>query len=208
MNFNNLRGTTRYEELHSDVKGLLDFLERYVQDSIAISQELSARSIGQKEAMESVEADVEHVMRKLSSTNAFLNNDGHSIGQLQNAALHLNKTASVSTRTIDVLRLPPSQRSQYVSSHAKPDHSLMPYFEEKTAEIEGKTQNFLSAVTEVERTVEAIEREVGNAGGSAESKARDVAKAEKMVFSGLVAVAGRVAVLNEDLKSITDRTRI
>ncbi|KAF3941793.1 hypothetical protein ABW19_dt0205448 [Dactylella cylindrospora] len=205
MNFSNMRGTTRYEELHQDVRSILDFLDDYIQKAIGISQELTARSVGHKEAMESVDADVELVSRKLGYTSAFLNSDGHAVGQLHNASNQLINTAALSTRTIDILRLPISQRSHYLSSHhtSNPEYSLLPYFEEKTAEIESKAQNFLASVGEVERTVEAIERDVGAVNTTAENKAKDVAKAEKVVFQGMVSVAGKVADINEDLQKLT-----
>ncbi|KAF3920790.1 hypothetical protein ABW20_dc0105692 [Dactylellina cionopaga] len=205
MNFSNMRGTTRYEELHADVRNLLDYLDDYVHKAIGISQELSARSVGHKETMESVDGDVEHVSRKLGYTTTFLNNDGHSIGQLHNASAQLINTAALSTRTIDILRLPISQRSHYLSSHhtSNPEYSLIPYFEEKTGELEGKTQNFLMAVDEVEKTLEAVERDVGQVNVSAESKVKEIVKAERVVFSGMLAVASKVATVNEDLKSVT-----
>ncbi|EPS43345.1 hypothetical protein H072_2633 [Dactylellina haptotyla CBS 200.50] len=205
MNFSNMRGTTRYEELHADVRNLLDFLDDYIQKAIGISQELSARTVGHKETMESVDGDVEHVSRKLGFTTTFLNNDGHSIGQLHNASSQLINTAALSTRTIDILRLPISQRSQYLSSHhtSNPEYSLIPYFEEKAGELEGKTQNFLAAVDEVEKTLEAVERDVGQVNMSAESKVKEVVKAERVVFSGMLAVASKVASVNEDLKVLT-----
>lgn len=205
MNFSNMRGTTRYEELHADVRGLLDFFDDYVQKAISISQELSARSVTQKDTMESVDDDVEHVSRKLGFTTTFLNNDGHSIGQLHNASTQLINTAALSTRTIDILRLPISQRSHYLSTHhtSNPEYSLIPYFEEKTSELEGKAKNFLAAVGEVEKTLEAVERDVGQVNMSAESKVREVVKAERVVFSGMLAVASKVATVNEDLKTLT-----
>ncbi|KAK6531080.1 hypothetical protein TWF281_007905 [Arthrobotrys megalospora] len=205
MNFSNMRGTTRYEELHADVRSLLDFLDDYVQKAIGISQELSARSVTHKDTMESVDDDVEHVSRKLGFTTTFLNNDGHSIGQLHNASTQLINTAALSTRTIDILRLPISQRSHYLSTHhtSNPEYSLIPYFEEKTGELEGKATNFLAAVGEVEKTLEAVERDVGQVNMSAESKVREVVKAERVVFSGMLAVASKVATVNEDLKTLT-----
>ncbi|KAF3924084.1 hypothetical protein ABW21_db0209898 [Orbilia brochopaga] len=204
MNFSNMRGTTRYEELNGDVRSLLDYLDSYIQKSIGISNEISARSVDHKEAMESVDRDVEHVSRKLGFTTTFLNNDGHSIGQLHNASAQLVNTASLSTRTIDILRIPISQRSHYLSSHhtSNPEYSLIPYFEEKTSELEGKTENFLSAIGEVEKTLEAVERDVGQVNLSAESKVKEVIKAERMVFSGMLAVASKVASVNEDLKIV------
>ncbi|KAK6332288.1 Nucleoporin nup49/NSP49 (Nuclear pore protein nup49/NSP49) [Orbilia brochopaga] len=204
MNFSNMRGTTRYEELNGDVRSLLDYLDGYIQKSIGISNEISARSVDHKEAMESVDRDVEHVSRKLGFTTTFLNNDGHSIGQLHNASSQLVNTASLSTRTIDILRIPISQRSHYLSSHhtSNPEYSLIPYFEEKTGELEGKTENFLSAIGEVEKTLEAVERDVGQVNLSAESKVKEVIKAERMVFSGMLAVASKVASVNEDLKTL------
>ncbi|KAK6515203.1 Nucleoporin nup49/NSP49 (Nuclear pore protein nup49/NSP49) [Arthrobotrys conoides] len=205
MNFSNMRGTTRYEELHADVRSLLDFLDDYVQKAIGISQELSARSVTHKEAMESVDDDVEHVSRKLGFTTTFLNNDGHSIGQLHNASTQLINTATLSTRTIDILRLPMSQRSHYLSTHhtSNPEYSLMPYFEEKSSELESKATHFLATVGEVEKTLEAVERDVGQVNMSAESKVREVVKAERVVFSGMLAVASKVATVNEDLKTLT-----
>ncbi|RVD84040.1 uncharacterized protein DFL_005809 [Arthrobotrys flagrans] len=205
MNFSNMRGTTRYEELHADVRSLLDFLDDYVQKAIGISQELSARSVTHKDAMESVDDDVEHVSRKLGFATTFLNNDGHSIGQLHNASTQLINTATLSTRTIDILRLPMSQRSHYLSTHhtSNPEYSLMPYFEEKSSELEGKATSFLTAVGEVEKTLEAVERDVGQVNMSAESKVREVVKAERVVFSGMLAVASKVATVNEDLKTLT-----
>ncbi|KAK6356129.1 Nucleoporin nup49/NSP49 (Nuclear pore protein nup49/NSP49) [Orbilia javanica] len=205
MNFSNMRGTTRYEELHQDVRSLLDFLDEYVQKAIGISQELSARSVTHKDTMETVDDDVEHVSRKLGFATTFLNNDGHSIGQLHNASTQLINTATLSTRTIDILRLPMSQRSHYLSTHhtSNPEYSLMPYFEEKSSELEGKATNFLAAVGEVEKTLEAVERDVGQVNTSAESKVREVVKAEKVVFSGMLAVASKVATVNEDLKTLT-----
>ncbi|KAF3904976.1 hypothetical protein AA313_de0201065 [Arthrobotrys entomopaga] len=205
MNFSNMRGTTRYEELHTDVRSLLDFLDDHIQKAIQISQELTARTVGHKETMESVDGDVEHVSRKLGFTTTFLNNDGHSIGQLHNASTQLINTAALSTRTIDILRLPISQRSHYLSSHhtSNPEYSLIPYFEEKTEELAGKAQNFLAAVGEVEKTLEAVEMDVGNVNMSAESKVKEVVKAERVVFSGMVAVASKVASVNEDLKALT-----
>ncbi|KAK6544713.1 hypothetical protein TWF694_001399 [Orbilia ellipsospora] len=205
MNFSNMRGTTRYEELHTDVRSLLDFLDDHIQKAILISQELTARTVGHKETMESVDGDVEHVSRKLGFTTTFLNNDGHSIGQLHNASTQLINTAALSTRTIDILRLPISQRSHYLSSHhtSNPEYSLIPYFEEKTGELSGKAQNFLAAVGEVEKTLEAVEMDVGNVNMSAESKVKEVVKAERVVFSGMLAVASKVASVNEDLKALT-----
>ncbi|KAJ6259365.1 hypothetical protein Dda_6265 [Drechslerella dactyloides] len=204
MNFSNMRGTTRYEELNGDVRSLLDYLDGYIQKSIGISNEISARSVDHKEAMESVDRDVEHISRKLGFTTTFLNNDGHSIGQLHNASAQLVNTASLSTRTIDILRIPISQRSHYLSSHhtSNPEYSLIPYFEEKTGELEGKTENFLSAIGEVEKTLEAVERDIGQVNLSAESKVKEVIKAERMVFSGMLAVASKVASVNEDLKTL------
>ncbi|KAF3175088.1 Nucleoporin nup49/NSP49 (Nuclear pore protein nup49/NSP49) [Orbilia oligospora] len=205
MNFSNMRGTTRYEELHADVRSLLDFLDDYVQKAIGISQELGARSVTHKDAMESVEDDVEHVARKLGFATTFLNNDGHSIGQLHNASTQLINTATLSTRTIDILRLPMSQRSHYLSTHhtSNPEYSLMPYFEEKSGELESKATHFLATVGEVEKTLEAVERDVGQVNMSAESKVREVVKAERVVFSGMLAVASKVATVNEDLKTLT-----
>ncbi|EGX53582.1 hypothetical protein AOL_s00006g448 [Orbilia oligospora ATCC 24927] len=205
MNFSNMRGTTRYEELHADVRSLLDFLDDYVQKAIGISQELGARSVTHKDAMESVEDDVEHVARKLGFATTFLNNDGHSIGQLHNASTQLINTATLSTRTIDILRLPMSQRSHYLSTHhtSNPEYSLMPYFEEKSSELESKATHFLATVGEVEKTLEAVERDVGQVNMSAESKVREVVKAERVVFSGMLAVASKVATVNEDLKTLT-----
>ncbi|EWC45448.1 hypothetical protein DRE_00847 [Drechslerella stenobrocha 248] len=204
MNFTNMRGTTRYEELHSDVRHILDYLDDYIQKAIGISKEISARSVDHKEAMESVDRDVEHVSRKLGFTTTFLNNDGHSIGQLHNASAQLINTAALSTRTIDILRIPISQRSHYLSSHhtSNPEYSLIPYFEEKTEGLENKSENFLSAIGEVERTLEAVERDVGQVSMSAESKVKEVVKAERMVFSGMLAVASKVAAANEDLKGL------
>jgi len=68
--------------------------------------------------------------------------------------------------------------------------------------MERKTDSYLTAMGEVERTLEGMERDVGRPGEGGEGRARAVLRAEKLVFEGMVAVAGRVAGVQEGMQNL------
>ncbi|KAI5807274.1 hypothetical protein DFH27DRAFT_312361 [Peziza echinospora] len=110
IDWTNLAPYHKFNELHDNVKQEVEAAEKYILAEIQKSEGLAAAFPEHREMIQSVSGDAELMERRLLTTNSFLQSDASALDNLVKYQKLDDQHASLSVRTLDLLRLPHAAR--------------------------------------------------------------------------------------------------
>jgi nucleoporin p58/p45 len=222
----NIRGTTRFNDLHDELQKQIDHLDAVIQQQIKIKNDINAILPAHDNGLANIPNDVEFCRRKLIGLDAAMSSDIESIGNVQKLVTKDIEHAKLSFRAADNLRLPaqyhipgvwPSKsstndnRSQNGNGEAQQD--IVGYFSSTADELSATLTKYQKNVNEIElhlRNVESTSAQqvaslvARRNGGSAsdDDAIRELAAALVEFEQGILHVAGKVGGARESVQTL------
>lgn len=165
IDVSNIRGTTRFEDLHEDLKNEIQKLDNMILTQITFHQQCQAFMGPHEEKLQQIPNDVEFCRRKLIGMENGQDSDVQSIATAAQLVRQDADHAALSFRAIDNLKLPPQYRStgMWHQSNDTRDKSnentqdIISFFS-KTADDLGATLNkYQGHITEIENHLRGVE---------------------------------------------------
>ncbi|KAG9552766.1 hypothetical protein KCU77_g16040, partial [Aureobasidium melanogenum] len=218
IDMSNLRPTTRFSDLHDDLKKQIEQIDAFIRQQESFATQCESMIGRHATDVESIKPDVDLIQNKIETVELALENDGAAIENakelVQRDAGDLIRVA----RMAENLQLP--QQYHYGRSSRPPtaddeyDIDLVGYFS-KQAEVMQKTlDTYTSHLAEIEahlRVVEgstvqqahqlAAQRAGGRAGNSADN-VRELAETLRGFESGILGAAGLVGSCREGVNEL------
>ncbi|KAG0276281.1 Nucleoporin p58/p45 [Linnemannia gamsii] len=180
-----IAGSTKYTELPADAKTTLDQFHTFLQGQIHLSTTLTARP---SESLDKISKDTAELSKRLETLNDALERDTKMIGALQDQVVQEFKQADSAGRIIEAYANPSHANFLYAGNN-----SAGQYFVERCLDFEEQLRQYRSTIEEIERHL-----------ASYASRNPQVPYAPSEVLrnqhEGLMAIAGRVAVLHDEIK--------
>ncbi|TIA16380.1 hypothetical protein D6C80_04570 [Aureobasidium pullulans] len=218
IDLSNLRPTTRFSDLHDDLKKQIEFIETSIRKQENYATQCEAMIVGHAANVESIKPDVDLIQNKIETVELALENDGAAIANakelVQRDAGDLIRVA----RMAENLQLPQQyhygRSSRPSTTDDEYDIDLVGYFG-KQAEVMQKTlDTYTSHLAEIEahlRVVEgstvqqahqlAAQRTGGRAGNSSDN-VRELAETLRGFESGILGAAGLVGSCREGVNEL------
>ncbi|KAL2032966.1 hypothetical protein VTO58DRAFT_106138 [Aureobasidium pullulans] len=218
IDLSNLRPTTRFSDLHDDLKKQIEFIETSIRKQENYATQCEAMIVGHAANLESIKPDVDLIQNKIETVELALENDGAAIANakelVQRDAGDLIRVA----RMAENLQLPQQyhygRSSRPATTDDEYDIDLVGYFG-KQAEVMQKTlDTYTSHLAEIEahlRVVEgstvqqahqlAAQRTGGRAGNSSDN-VRELAETLRGFESGILGAAGLVGSCREGVNEL------
>ncbi|KAG0639546.1 hypothetical protein HOY80DRAFT_1044735 [Tuber brumale] len=168
--------TTRFGDCHAEVQRILEGIEQEIQEQMRIATELTAHFPGHRATIDSIPSDTAVLTHKLATTKSFLAADDAALSTARQHHNEDDAAATLSIRNVDLFRVPPAQRSQYIAQqHNQPmrenditsNKPMINYFDTQIAKMDQKLDLFLESVQEVELSLRSVEEQatMGSIGG-------------------------------------------
>ena len=147
-----------------------------IQEQMRIATELTAHFPGHRATIDSIPSDTAVLTHKLATTKSFLAADEAALSSARQHHNEDDAAATLSIRNVDLFRVPPAQRSQYIAQqHNQPmrenditsNKPMINYFNTQIAKMDQKLNLFLESVQEVELSLRSVEEQatMGSIGG-------------------------------------------
>lgn len=222
----NIRGTTRFNDLHDELQKQIDHLDQVIQQQVQIKNDITAFIPAHDNDLSHIPDDVEFCRRKLIGLDAAMSSDIESIGNVQKLVTKDIEHAKLSFKAADNLRLPPQyhipgvwpsksttndNRSQNGDGEAQQD--IVGYFSSTADELSSTLGKYQKNISEIElhlRNVESTSAQQvaslvsrRNGGSASEDDAiRELAAALTEFEQGILHVAGKVGGAREGLQAL------
>jgi len=225
IDVSNIRGTTRFNDLHEELQKQIEQIDAFIQQQINFKEQCDALMPAHDQNIKSIPNDVEFVTGKADTVELALDNDGQAINSMKGIVQKDADNARLSFRAIENLKLP--QQFHYsgmwhgsngaVSSQDSSGESmdLVSYFSNCAAEMTKTLDTYQGQIGEIEahlRTVEAntisqsqqlMFRRGGDGGArSAEDQIRELAAVLREFEGGIINIAVKVGSVREDVQEI------
>ncbi|CAD0088644.1 unnamed protein product [Aureobasidium vineae] len=218
IDMSNLRPTTRFSDLHDDLKKQIEQIDAFIRQQESFATQCESMIGRHATDVESIKPDVDLIQNKIETVELALENDGAAINNakelVQRDAGDLIRVA----RMAENLQLPQQyhygRSSRPSTTDDEYDIDLVGYFS-KQAEVMQKTlDTYTSHLAEIEahlRVVEgstvqqahqlAAQRAGGRAGNSADN-VRELAETLRGFESGILGAAGLVGSCREGVNEL------
>ncbi len=232
MSLNELRPTTRFNDLHEELQKIVEGVDSFVQGQIRFQEQCELASKTIDDACASIPNDVEYCSMTLDTMHQALENDANTIEHAKALTKTDAANAKLSMKAVQGLKMPvqfhhsglwnpsavsqalgPSFPNEDVDGSASTD--LVSYFS-KQAEYMSKTlADYKNRITEVETYLKGIEASsvqqmqqmmfIKNRDGgarSAEDQVRELAAVLREFESGILGVASKVGGAREKVLEV------
>ena len=221
-----IRGTTRFNDLHEEVKKEIEHIDALLQLQISFKEQCDAVMPVHEQNLSYIPNDVAFIQAKVDTVELALDNDSSITNQMKGVVQKDADNANISFRAIENLKLP--QQFHYsgmwhgaastvspprdVSGVDSADDSmdLVSYFQNSASEMSKTLITFQQNIAEIEahlQTVEAstiaqsqqptFERGRHGAARSKDDQVRELATVLREFEGGILSVAGKVGVVRE-----------
>ncbi len=102
----NLRGTTRFGDLHEELQKEIEKIDDFIQSQIVLKEAADSFMPGLEQRLSYVPNDVEFVSKKLDTMHHALENDAEAVDHVRKIVKKDAADAKLSFRSIDNLKLP------------------------------------------------------------------------------------------------------
>jgi nucleoporin p58/p45 len=166
----NIRGTTRFNDLHEDLQKQISFLDDFIQTQIQLKNDCDAIMPSHNSQLGQVPNDVEFCRRKLIGVENASDSDVQAISLAQRLVKTDAEHAKLSFKAIDNLKLPPQYHNPNIWS-AKASSSdnraqsngegeaqdIVSFFSVTTDELATTLSNYQKHITEIEQHLRGVE---------------------------------------------------
>ncbi|KAK7538113.1 uncharacterized protein J3D65DRAFT_602149 [Phyllosticta citribraziliensis] len=174
IDLSNIRGSTRFSDLHDDLQKEIEKYDQFIQDQIQAHDKCAAFIDGRiKESLSYLPSDVEFVNTKVEAVEAALDNDSQAIASLKETFKTDAENARIAFRVIENLKLPaqyhysgsmwnPVQQPTKAKSDALSDDDdgntdLVAYFTAQAKDLDKTLETQARLLMEIEQHLRTVE---------------------------------------------------
>lgn len=232
ISVNELRPTTRFNDLHEDLQKIVEFVDAFILNKIQWQEQCEAVNKSMDQFCEQISPDVEHCTKNLDVVQQSLENDAESVAVAKRTVQIDASDAKTSFQVIDNLKLPQQFHTTNfwstipVSQHHAGstidglsedggNRNLVDYFSKQVDDLSKTLAAYSSNITDVEAYLKGIEantarqmqdvnshRDVNSGGRSAESQVRELAIVLREFENGILNVATNVGGAREAVQEV------
>ena len=229
INLNELRPTTRFNDLYETVQREIEVLDTFILNQINLSGECDNLMPKVGESIAYMPNDVDLCERKLEATERALETDAGAIEFARNLVKEDVDAARLSFKAIQGLRLPAHFHSANLwntpgasapaafnaEEDAAASADLLSYFSKQSDDMSKKLEGMKKSLGDVESYISSLETRQaaqiqsarlshGRDGGvkSADEQLRELATVLKEFEGGILAVAGKVGGARESVQEV------
>lgn len=217
-----MRGTTRFNDLHEDLQNQIMNIDKVIQDQIAMKNQCEAIMPRHGELLAHIPNDVEFCQRKLIGMEDAMENDAENIKQVQKLVLQDADNATLSFRAIDNLKLPAhyhtpgnwATKSTTTPSATQTDsQDLVSFFSNTASELDTTLQKYQRDFTIIEAHLRSLEVStaqqtqdlIARRNGRASTQENPMTELALSLFEfeqSIMGVAGRIGAAREGVQSL------
>jgi nucleoporin p58/p45 len=222
----NLRGTTRFNDLHEELQKQIEHMDNVIQGQIKLKNDCNAIMAPHDSQLATVPADVEFLRRKLVGLESSMAADAEAISHVREFIKSDAENAKLSFRAIDNLKLPPqyhvsgvwppkpSSRDGRVQNGSESDvHDIVGFFSSNADELSATLAKYRKHIGEIEQHLRSVEESSAqqinsliarrNDGSNRdEDEIRQLAYALTEFEQSILHVAGKVGGLREGIQKL------
>lgn len=231
IDLSNIRGTTRFNDLHEELQQAIEKVDAFIQQQIAFKDQCDALMPAHEQNLSTVPSDVEYVRDQLETTQLALENDTTAIADVKSTVLKDAENARVGFRAVENLKLP--QQFHYAGmwpSRTPPragvaDDSLsdpgladlLSYFNQTTSSLSSTLEKYQSNLSEIENHLTNVERTMvsqgqqlafrrgkDGVGRNREDQVRELEAVLREFETGIVSVAEKVGKVREGVADVIE----
>lgn len=222
----NLRGTTRFNDLHEELQKQIEHMDNVIQGQIKLKNDCSAIMAPHDSQLATVPSDVEFLRRKLVGLESSMAADAESISHVREFIKADAENAKLSFRAIDNLKLPPqfhvsgvwptkppSTDSRAQNGSESDVYDIVGFFSSNADELSATLAKYRKHIGEIEQHLRSVEessaqqinsliarRNDGSNGD--EDEIRQLAYALTEFEQSILNVAGKVGGLRESIQKL------
>ncbi|KAK7996543.1 28 kDa ribonucleoprotein [Apiospora arundinis] len=170
INVGDVRGTTRFNDLHEDLQKQITEVDRMIQNFMTQKDELDAFMPGHGEMLQHIPEDVKFVERKYGGVRSALEADAEVIESVRNTIQHDTVSAKLSFRAVDNLKLPQQyhtgglwsgrQQSSGTANTESDGQDLVNFFSKTADEMQSQLNGYERNLTEIEMHMHGVQDNV------------------------------------------------
>ncbi|CAD6564003.1 MAG: hypothetical protein ASARMPRED_002633 [Alectoria sarmentosa] len=164
LDVNQLRSTTRFNDLHEDLQKVIEYVDNFILGQIRCQEECAQHTEDIDQKCHQMPPDVEYCTKALDTMQQVLENDAESIAFAKDLVKGDVADAKLSFRTIQNLKMPQQFHQSGMWNTTVVSQSGGSSFPEEDAEV-GASRNiveyFSKQADEMTKTLEAYKRTVG-----------------------------------------------
>ncbi|QSZ34414.1 hypothetical protein DSL72_006006 [Monilinia vaccinii-corymbosi] len=169
IDLSQMRGTTRFNDLHEDLQKQIEFFDQVIQSQIIMKNDCEAIMPQHGKLLEHVPNDVEFCRRKLLGMEEAMERDAAEIDQVRQLVKQDADNATLSFRAIDNQKLPAPYQTPGIwatkstnNSTSVPDDTdaqdLVSFFSSTADELDAALKKYQSHFTEIEAHLRSLEQ--------------------------------------------------
>lgn len=168
IDLTNLRGTTRFNDLHEDLAKGIAQLDEVIQGQIKLKNDCESIMPAHDQQLSQIPNDVSFCSRKLTGVESALVSDVKSIALVRETVKTDAKNAKLSFRAVDNLKLPQQYHSSGIwtskssgnrSSEDGEDgtHDIVGFFSATADELAATLNKYQNNLAEIEQHLQSVE---------------------------------------------------
>jgi nucleoporin p58/p45 len=212
----NLRGTTRFGDLHEDLQRLVETIDKQIVQEMEYNRQMEAFLPGHESQLEYIPNDVEFVGKKYDAAMSALNSDAQAI----DAGLKQNKADAEDAKrcflAIDRLKLPQQYHASLWERSSVSDTrsaDLAEYFSRVIDSMKKTLDTYNGSISEIESHLATVEQRAlvglrqrgydnGNGKLDAEDSLKELIGVLRGFEEGILKVAGKVGETREGVQEL------
>lgn len=220
----NLRGTTRFNDLHEELQKQVELMDSVIQGQIKLKNDCNAIMAPHDSQLATIPSDVEFLRRKLVGLEAAMAADAEAISHVREFIKTDAENAKLSFRAIDNLKLPPQfhvsgvwptkATSSDAQGHGGSDtQDIVGFFSSNAAELATTLAKYRKHIGEIEQHLRSVEESSAQQINALIARRNDAAPRDddeirQLAFAladfeqSILHVAGRVGGLREGIQTL------
>lgn len=165
-----IRGTTRFNDLHEDLQKQIEQIDAFVQQQIAYKEQCDALMPSLGEMVSSLPPDVDYVRNRLETCEISVDNDSSALNKVKEVVSKDVQNARISFRAAENLKLPQQyhhsgtlygssiNRSSVDAISSEPTPmDLLSFFDTSATSLSSTLQKYQSNLSEIENHLGIVE---------------------------------------------------
>lgn len=218
----NIRGTTRFNDLHDDLQSQITSFDKIIQAQIQLKADCEAIMPSHDSQLRCIPSDVDFIRRKMIGVENALESDAESISQVREVLKSDAENAKLSFKAIDNLKLPsqyhntglwPTTSGTSQDSSTEGAQDIVGFYSRTADDLSGTYTRYTRNITEIEQHLRGVEvssvQQINNLiarrnGGQMgqEDPAQELAEALREFEQSLLLVAGKVGGVREGVQTL------
>ena len=224
IDLGNLRGTTRFNDLHEDLQKEISRMDNIIQGQIKLKNDCEAIMPSHDRQLAQIPNDVDFCNRKLVGVESAALSDVNAISHVREFVKRDIEHAKMSFRAIDNLKLPPqyhntgmwatkAQENRSSANGEDEGEDLVGFFSTTADELAATLTKYQNNITEIEQHLLSVEAtsaqqisafvaKRSGSSGSRDDPVAELAAALREFEQSILGVAGQVGSAREGVQTL------